>query len=118
MEDWKQLNQEISKALREDGTQAYLRIKTLAPYDVTSGKKTSTYKDYGVNVIFRSTENINEQLARDEISILCSNDGYCPLNKSAKNAFIVYEDKEYEILNSKPIMPGGVILFFKLTCRR
>ena len=118
MENWSKYNQEVTDALREDGTSAYIRKKTQAEYDITTGKKAvSKNNDYKVYVIFMNNTSFNEQIASDEILVICSHNNSLPLDGIAKNLWLVYEDKEYSIVRSKAVRPGGVILFHKLTCK-
>jgi len=114
--DWKSYQKEIRQALIQDGTYGHIRKKVVGDYNITTGKKTTINLDYEVYILFRSSSNINEQINRDEISIICSfNKEIDMLN--VKNLFVVYDDIEYEIIKSEAVRPGGEILLYKLTCR-
>lgn len=120
MENWDQYNKEIKKAIKEDGTTAIIRKKKQGEYNVTTGKKTTTNTDYNVHIIFLSASNMNEQIAQNEMMVICANttDGIFEEKLKSATAYLVYEGNEYEILNVKPVMPGGTVIFYKLTCSR
>lgn len=117
-EDWKAYNKEVKKALKSDGAKSIVRIKSIGDYDIATGKKQTTSTDHVVYIIFNKVNNINEQLNRDEMAVLCSPEDISFDMSNIKNMYLVFKNIEFEIIDSRPVMPGGIALFYKLICRR
>jgi len=116
--DWSAYAKTISNAFKSDGAPAIIRIKTSNNYDIATGKNNPTYKDRDVHIFFSKTTNINEQINRDELLILCTPTFLTNELQNVKNKVLIYDEIEYEIIESKAIMPGGVPLLYKLICRK
>ena len=117
MEDWSKYNAEVTKALKDDGTLAEIVENIQSDYDVITGTRSYTEKSYDVYIMFINSTSLNDQIGSDEIMVISS---YCealPIDAKVKNLYLKHQEQKYEIVKSKAVRPGGVIIFHKLVCK-
>jgi hypothetical protein len=115
-ENWKKVRKEITQEIKEFGSKASLVKVSHGVYDVLLGKKVETKTSYTVYILFG--EYIQEDslaVGRDEFL------GRMTFNKNIEiehnhNLRLEIGDEVYRVKMIKPVMPGGVILFFKVIC--
>jgi hypothetical protein len=115
--DWSKYQEQVVTALQKYGVEAKIIHKELGEYDIVEGKKTENEKESNsVFILFKSNEYEHEILADNELLIFCSKPSTISLIDT-QNKVLKYNDKEYVINKSKPVMPGGSVLMYKLFCQ-
>ena len=116
-ENWVKIQKEITKEFEDIGVLGYLGANTIGNYDITTGLNVITTIEHEVFII------IGDMIKTDNTNILFTDIEMKMTMPSTikltelKNLTIKVSDILYTILEIKPIMPGGIILYYKLHCR-
>ncbi len=115
-EDWLKLRKEITAEFKDNGAEAYIISSSAGAYDITTGANVITETDYLVYALvgdLEKTDNDTVLYSDMEVKFTVPKN-FSPSEK--KNLLFKINGLTFKVKSIRPVMPAGVILFYKIQC--
>jgi hypothetical protein len=110
----------ILEKINEFGVEVTIRCASRGDYDPVNDTYSDTTNDYTVKALIsnfhRSSIDGSLVLPKDKQLFVPISDTLPRLDKQDKVS-VIYDSEEWNVLDAKPILPGGTVLVYKLHLR-
>lgn len=119
MINWQAEAKEIKKAIMKDGASGVVFTETAGEYDPVTGRKTIvTGEEYPVACFIRNFDQPDSvNILVTDLKVMAVATKTDPGFHMLTNLKITLPSGTYQVLNTLPAMPGGVVLYYEFQCR-
>ena len=115
MRDWKSYQRKVIHAFKAEGKRASLVRMASEEYDMTTGKKSKNIAETdSVYILFKqSKEDHEKMIPADQSEVMCTFSKKIDPTDT-ENVKLRFDYKYHDIVEARPIRPGGEVIFYKL----